>query len=831
MTGIVGSVTAGTPLAGTTTAVLQPVIGALHNVASNLGSGTAGTGLGGLLGSSGTAPVGKLTTDLSHTVADVGNTVGTVLAQPTGNGLGTALGQGGNVSSLVGDATNTVGDVVNSLPATQLGSAGNGLTSGQNLLNVIPGASSVVAKAVPALGGLVGATPQSSSATSPSSTTAQNVPVVPPPSALPTGLIVGNGGVVGTASQLLGSSSNSLFGNSNGYVTNGGLQVNAANFSQGYSVVNVAGIPTVNLTPVGTALTTVGGTTFGGTGSNSHLTLVGAVKSDSYITNINNGAAGGLLGLVLPNSAPAWASTCASVLGGVVSQSCWGVNAAQDYQTIMGDGATANGSKEVVIGTNASHTLPTETAAQAFPGNGTNDPNDPTGVPTDDYAARLGHSVVIGDSASGTANAQTIIGAQATASVANSVALGYASAATRGAQSNYSAYGLTALQNSAGEVSIGSPGQERQITNVAAGSALTDAVNVAQLEGVAITAGNAVQYDDATHDSVTLAGTTSTDGGVTGGTVISNVHQGDISSTSTQAINGAQMWHWTQDTSNVYSNYSLYNDIQNIKPGGTVINNGGSVKYFNANSTLGDSTASGANSIAVGPVASASGTNAVAVGNGASATADNSVALGSGSVADRANAVSVGSAGNERQIINVAAGTTSTDAVNLGQLQSSINTSQQGTVRYDTNTDGSTNYSSVTLGNGNSGTTIHNVADGVATSDAVNLGQLNSGVTQAENWASAYTDQRFGQLSNQINEVGNRANAGVAAGMAMAGLPQAYEPGKSMAAVSAGSFRGESSIAIGVSTISQGGRWVYKLTGSVDTRGDGGVAIGAGMQW
>jgi len=88
-----------------------------------------------------------------------------------------------------------------------------------------------------------------------------------------------------------------------------------------------------------------------------------------------------------------------------------------------------------------------------------------------------------------------------------------------------------------------------------------------------------------------------------------------------------------------------------------------------------------------------------------------------------------------------------------------------------------------------------------------------------------------GQLNSQIQSVGHRADAGVAAGMAMAGLPQAYEPGRSMAAVSAGSFRGESSIAIGVSAISQGGRWVYKLSGSADTRGDAGVAIGAGMQW
>ena len=47
------------------------------------------------------------------------------------------------------------------------------------------------------------------------------------------------------------------------------------------------------------------------------------------------------------------------------------------------------------------------------------------------------------------------------------------------------------------------------------------------------------------------------------------------------------------------------------------------------------------------------------------------MAIGAGSVANVANTVSVGSVGNERKIVNVAAGTLtagSTDAVNGGQL-------------------------------------------------------------------------------------------------------------------------------------------------------------------
>jgi autotransporter adhesin len=790
------------------------------------------------------------------------------------------------------------------------------------------------------------------------------VPVFPTPSSLPTGLIVGNGGLVGAASQLLGTTTNSLFSSSNGYVSNGSLQVINSNFSQGYSVVSVLGIPLLTLNPVGTLLTSTTGALVGGTGENSHLTLLGGVTSNSYIYNINNGNPSGVLGLLLPNAAPAFASTCLNAL--VVQVACYGINAAQDYQVLVGDGATANGSKEVVIGTNASHTLPLVNADTAFPGNGVNDATDPTGVPTADYEARLGHSVVIGDSASGTANAQTILGAEATSDAVNSVALGYQSIANRGPLANYTAYGLTALQNSAGEVSIGSPGQERQITNVAPGSAATDAVNVAQLEGVvAADTSDSVQYDTATHTSVTLAGVTSTDGGVTNGTTLTNLHQGAVSSTSTDAVNGAQLWNWTLNPANQYSNTSLYNDI----------NNSAGSKYYAVDSTLAASQATGTNAIAAGPTAVASGADALAVGDGANASFANSIALGAGSatvVGALVNYTAYGlsapqtSAGElnvgNRQITGVAAGSAPDDAVNLAQLEAVSTAGGGGTsnraVLYDADASGNptntitltgngsgapvgitnvaagaetatstdavngsqlwnwtqnasnmySNYSlyndfnslttqggggnskyvqvnstlggataggtnsvaigpvasasganSVAVGNGASATAdnsvalgagslanrdntvsvgtaggerqITNVAAGTSDTDAANVGQVNTGVQQAENWASSYTDQRVGALSSEIQQVGNRANAGVAAAMAMAGLPQAYEPGKSMAAVAAGTFRSESSIAVGVSTISEGGRWVYKLTGSVDTRGDGGMSIGAGMQW
>ncbi|WP_413123740.1 beta strand repeat-containing protein [Burkholderia orbicola] len=62
----------------------------------------------------------------------------------------------------------------------------------------------------------------------------------------------------------------------------------------------------------------------------------------------------------------------------------------------------------------------------------------------------------------------------------------------------------------------------------------------------------------------------------------------------------------------------------------------------------------------------------LAIGDTATATAGSSVALGYNSLSDRANSVSVGRTGAERQIVNVAAGTQNTDAVNLGQMNAAI---------------------------------------------------------------------------------------------------------------------------------------------------------------
>ncbi|MDN0583009.1 hypothetical protein FCX91_18240 [Escherichia coli] len=363
------------------------------------------------------------------------------------------------------------------------------------------------------------------------------------------------------------------------------------------------------------------------------------------------------------------------------------------------------------------------------------------------------NTLVLADAINGIA-----IGSNASANHANSIAMGNGSQTTRGAQTNYTAYNMDAPQNSVGEFSVGSEDGQRQITNVAAGSADTDAVNVGQLK-----------------------------------------------------VTDAQVSQNTQSITN------LNNQVTNLDTRVTNIENGigdivttGSTKYFKTNTD--------------GVDANAQGKDSVAIGSGSIAAADNSVALGTGSVANEENTISVGSSTNQRRITNVAAGVNATDAVNVSQLKSS----EAGGVRYDTKADGSIDYSNITLGGGNGGTTrISNVSAGVNNNDAVNYAQLKQSVQETKQ----YTDQRMVEMDNKLSKTESKLSGGIASAMAMTGLPQAYTPGASMASIGGGTYNGESAVALGVSMVSANGRWVYKLQGSTNSQGEYSAALGAGIQW
>uniref|UniRef100_UPI0022835213 ESPR-type extended signal peptide-containing protein n=1 Tax=Escherichia coli TaxID=562 RepID=UPI0022835213 len=163
------------------------------------------------------------------------------------------------------------------------------------------------------------------------------------------------------------------------------------------------------------------------------------------------------------------------------------------------------------------------------------------------------------------------IGSNAQVIHVNSIAIGNGSTTTRGAQTNYTAYNMDAPQNSVGEFSVGSADGQRQITNVAAGSADTDAVNVGQLK-----------------------------------------------------VTDAQVSQNTQSITNLDNRVTnLDSRVTNIENGIGDIVTTGSTKYFKTNTDGVDASAQGKDSVAIGSGSIAAADNSVALGTGSVATEEN----------------------------------------------------------------------------------------------------------------------------------------------------------------------------------------------------------------
>ncbi|HEY4350463.1 MAG TPA: YadA-like family protein [Paraburkholderia sp.] len=297
------------------------------------------------------------------------------------------------------------------------------------------------------------------------------------------------------------------------------------------------------------------------------------------------------------------------------------------------------------------------------------------------------------------ANYSTAVGANAQAIAANTGAFGAGAKATA---SNSVAIGSNSTGDRANTVAVGSASQQRQITYVAKGTADMDAVNLAQLKAAGVnvdTSGNLtnafVAYDDTTKGKVTLAGGTA-------GTTITNVKAGAVSATSTDAINGSQMYSLASSETKAFGGSSTVNPNGSISMpeytvgGDTVEGVDGAVtaldtritdmtslvtdiapklKYIKFGETIAlDATAAGTDSVAIGGFAQAMGDGALAIGANARALGTNSVAIGYGSSTAQANTFAVGSTTSKRRIVNVADGTNISDAVTVGQMNTAINT-------------------------------------------------------------------------------------------------------------------------------------------------------------
>ncbi|MBR8186478.1 hypothetical protein C6Q14_27630 [Burkholderia ambifaria] len=318
----------------------------------------------------------------------------------------------------------------------------------------------------------------------------------------------------------------------------------------------------------------------------------------------------------------------------------------------------------------------------------------------------------------------------------------------------------------------------RQLKGVAAGTDATDAVNVSQLNATVSSAtANAVVYDSAARSIVTLGGL-----GATVPVTLRNVAAGVLAGTSTDAVNGSQLYATNQavaaNTGAIDALSNSLTDVQRNMARNTAqlqpIVSADALKYFAASSTGAPASASGAETVAAGGNSLAAGTNSVAVGTGAQAIGSGALAIGANTSAKGSNSIALGQ----------------------GSAVSADNT--------------------VSIGNSAMGLTrtLANVSAGVAPTDAVNVQQLNDSVAG---------------VRSQVEHDHADANGGTASAVAIASLPQAPVPGRSVVSIGGGTYAGQSAVAVGMSTYA--GRWILKASGSTNTRGTVAAGAGAAYVW
>ena len=390
----------------------------------------------------------------------------------------------------------------------------------------------------------------------------------------------------------------------------------------------------------------------------------------------------------------------------------------------------------------------------------------------------------------------------------------------------------------AGKVNLTKDGLDNggnKITNVAAGTDDTDAVNVSQLKQAAAASKTEVVqgknivvtqktgdkgqtvYEVATDkdldvDSVKAGDTAVNADGVkvgddvalnkdglkagkvnltkdgldNAGNKVTNVADGDINANSKDAVNGSQLYATNQNVANNAATIA-----KGINFGGTTGNNNyalGDTINVKGDSNIISETVAGGAQLKLADEISVKTVNADTFKAGDTVMNNDGVKVGD-KVALNKDGLTAGNTVVNNDGVTIAAPT-------------------------ENNPNNQVKLSPVGLNNG--GQRITNVAPGKDGTDAANVNQLIGLGTE---------------LQNNINQVGKKAYAGVAGAIAQGSIPQVTRPGATGIGVGSGYYGGQSAMAIGVSAMSDGGNWIVKGNFSANTDGHVGVGAGALYQW
>lgn len=459
-----------------------------------------------------------------------------------------------------------------------------------------------------------------------------------------------------------------------------------------------------------------------------------------------------------------------------------GANTQQDGTVAVGHGAQATAAKAISIGSYAKADGENSVHIGAF--------TDPYGQYYLPSQVTGKNAVSIGNNSTATGEGAAAYGAGTTASGKDAIALGQESQSTSDGTVAIGYQAKAGANNALHSTAIGTSAETNALEGTALGYlskvtankglALGSGASAGAENSVALGAGSQVESGDTvgtasmsikdtygeTSDSTTYQfagsnpeGTVSvghTQDGVDHTRTITHVAAGRVSSTSTDAINGSQLYGVTQSIEKVEQNvaktatryYSV--NATDTGTGSNYLNDGAhglnslaagnkAQAYGVGSLAIGYSSLAGSaanddtlfSSMAIGPYAKAQGTGAIAFGNSSSSTGFGGVALGGGANVSSYGGVALGGTSSVTVTGGVALGTgsqASTAAGLAGYLSGSKKADQADSVWTST-------IGAVSLGGGtfktDSGEKIYtrqitNLAAGTKDTDAVNVAQLKA---------------------------------------------------------------------------------------------------------
>ena len=604
-----------------------------------------------------------------------------------------------------------------------------------------------------------------------------------------------------------------------------------------------------------------------GTGANATADSTVAIGNDSNATGKSSVAVGestnatGVFATALGDSSTATGNRTVAI--SVDSK------AKADESIAVGSASTTEGIRSIAIGANATATNESATVV------GTHSTADIRGTVIGAESQAYNHGFAGGYQAKASGESSTAIGVRANSTGLSTIAIG-----------------SDAVANNKASTAIGQGATATASYGVALGKAAQADHGSAVALGTAAVTEQAVAVNEATVGKITYSGFAGTDAtavvsvGKKGDHTrqIINVGAGEISATSTDAINGSQLYA-TQDVIN-----NVAGSVVNVLGGNAQVDNKGNITMTNigdtGENTVHDAIKSHTDKIKANADGVANNAKAIATNTADIRAAEQLIDANAKNIAENTKAIE----GNtnyikavEKKLPEVQAGdnvtvTSTTDAngkitytvsskdyqpaidavdaktetnkANITENTKAIKENAKGVAENKAGVESNKakiaeveveakRHSVVKAGknvtvnkstgaNGESVYTVNADVDHLATKAEVN--EVSKSVAGNTKAIQANT-RAIGNLDRKIGKVEKKARAGIASAIAVANIPQVTLPGKSAVGIGAGGHAGQHAVVARYTRMSDNAKWI--ISGSVGVTSQKEVNYGAGVtyQW